>query len=274
VAVCALGAFAAPALAAKEKPPVIFGKFKANILGKTISPSEPASTKGHGSVSAMRLGPYTFTGRKLPGEKFGPICEKELKSTGMVDSESSDTFLQYIKFNKCIAYRKLGAGVEEEVKVHFKLGIEYHSNFSAVLGEPETSEVMIKPGSTVSFKGRKSFCVVTIPQQYIPIQAQAKPEKEYEAASYSTETETLEGSKAKKYKEGIEEKLNIEMEFKKIETYIQTTPECVYNKENNGGNEGKYNKDTGRIEFDNGNLEAELEEITLKHGSIGFEPAP
>ncbi len=271
--VCAFGVFAAPALAKKEKEPVIFGKFAANILGTTISPTEKATTKGHGSVSTLRIGPYKFTGRKIKPGTFGPICEKELKSSGTVESESSESFAQEIKFNQCIAYVKVGAGVEEEVSVKFKLGFEFHSNFSAQIGELPESSVMIKPGSSVSFKGKRSYCVVVIPQQYIPIKDESKPEGEYEAASYTTETETLEGGKAKKYTGGVEHKLNIEMEFKKIESYVPTSPQCTYSKEGAPpGEEGKFNPELKRVEFNNGVLEGELEEITLKKGSISFEP--
>jgi hypothetical protein len=278
VAVCVLAAmFAAPSFAAKkEKVPVIFGKFHAKILGQTISEANRGSTKGHASISALRIGPYKFTGEKKFNEttktlEFGPICQKELKSKGLVTEEVSDVFGQALYFKNCIGYRKLGGGLEEEVIASFVLGINFHSNFSAELAEPE---VEVKGIGPMIIKAKRSFCVVTIPEQFIPIQAEEHPEREFESASYTTETEVLEGGKAKKYEGGVKKNLNIEMLFKKIHANVATSPQCHYSKEGKGAEEeGLYNPSTKEVEYKNGLLEAELEEITLKKGSVWFEPA-
>jgi hypothetical protein len=274
IAACMLAAvFAAPSFAVKE--PVIFGKFHAKILGQTISPTSQGQTKGHGSISEMRIGPYKFTGEKKNNPKthqleFGPICEKELTSKGLVSEEVSETFEQAMYFKKCIGYRKLGGGLEEPVIASFVIGVKFASNFSAELGEPE---VEIHGKGPLVIKAKKSFCEVTIPEQFIPLQAEEHPEKEFESASYTNEEETLEGGKAKKYEGGVEKKLDIEMLFKKIHANVKTSPQCHYTKEENGENEGLFNPDTGEVEYKSGLLEAELEEITLKKGSVWFEPA-
>ncbi|MHB8531328.1 MAG: hypothetical protein ACYDC2_01275 [Solirubrobacteraceae bacterium] len=279
VAACLLAAvFAAPSIAAKkEKPPVIFGKFHAKILGQTITPTTPATTKGHGSISALRIGPYNFTGAKKFNEtthqlEFGPICEKELTSKGIVKEEVAEQFEQALFFKKCVGYRKVGAGIEEKVTASFVLGINFRSNFSAEIAEPLVEVHGVGP---LLIKASKSYCVVEIPEQSIPLQSEEKPEKEYESASYTTEEEKLEGGKGKKYEGGVEKKLNIETIFKKIKSEVQTSEKCRYSKEAKGeGEEGRFNKETGKVEFTNGVLESELEGITLKKGSVWFEPKP
>jgi hypothetical protein len=261
-AVCAFGVLAAPALAKKEKEPVMFGKFTASIPGKTISPAEPASTRGKGGVTEINL---AGTGLIIKS------CEKALKSTGMVESESSETFLQNITFSKCKASISLNKSpiTAEETIPPFTLGMEFHSNKSVVLGEAGESEVKVVRPSNLSIKIGKTPCVVEIPSQTIPVKAEKKPEGEYEAASYET---TKEPAKLKKFPSGFQEKLNIEMEFKKVESYVKPAPGCTFNPEG-----GKVNKEAGSpregdIEFDNGTMELELEEISIKHGNVGFEP--
>ncbi len=277
IAASAFAMLAGPSFAAKKaKPPVIFGKFHAKILGQTITPTTPGTTKGHGSISALRIGPYTFTGTKKFNEtthelEFGPICEKELTSKGIVKEEVSEVFEQALFFKKCVGYRKLGGGLEEKVTASFAIGVNFHSNGSAELAEPEVEVHGVGP---MIIKASKSYCVVEIPEQWIPIQAEEHPEKEFESASYTTEEEKLEGGKAKKYEGGVEKKLNIEMIFKKIRSEVTPSEKCRYNKEGKGsGEEGVFNPGTGKVEYKNGILEGELEEITLKKGSVWFEPA-
>jgi hypothetical protein len=267
--VCAFGALSAPAFAAKEKPKAVFGKFVASTSGPL---------KGIGSVEALKLGPYTFTGKEETAGQgsFGPICGS-LKSKGMVEAGESEDLLQNLTFKNCIAYRKIEhSQVKEEVKVNLKLALEFHSNHSAIAGKSEESEAHILPGSSVTFKGRKSSCVVVIPEQTLPIKAETKPEEEFETAGYETEEESLAGEKRLEAKYGpVRKRLDIEMAFKKIKSLMQVTPECVYPKSENGpGEEGSYNKETNNVEFDNGVLEAEVEEITLKNGNIAFVAAP
>lgn len=274
VVACALAAtFAAPSFAA-EKTPMAFGKFHAKIVGQTISPSNPGLTKGTFYIGELKIGPYTFTGEKKyngDGElQYGPACTKTVKSKGEVTEEVSETFEQDLFFKNCIGYRKLGGGLEEQVIASFTLGIVFHSNGSAELTEPSVTI----HGESLVVKAKKSYCVVEVPEQTVPLQAEAHPEKEYEAATYSNEEETLEGGKAKRYEGGVEKKLDIETLFKKIEADVKTSPQCPYIREGKGeGDEGLYNKETGEVEYKTGILEGEIEEITLKKGSVWFEPA-
>jgi len=262
VAVCALGVLSAPAFAIKT--PIIFGKFVASAAGQT---------KGHGEVSEMRLGPYVFTGKNLgEGKGFGPVCENELKSKGNIAAPGeSETFFQNVKFSKCFATRRSGTS-EEAVAFHFELGMEFHSNHSAELGEGDEAELKITRPSTVKVKGSKSSCSILIPAQTIPIAAEKNPNKEFEATSYTTEEEAVEG-KGKEMKFGpIRKRLDIEMAFKKIVTIEQLDPEkgCTNEKLEEGAT---FNPVNDTVEYRNGALEAELEEVTLKTGNISFEPA-
>jgi len=262
VAACALGVLSAPAFG--KPPTIVFGKFVASAAG---------GTKGHGEVSELRLGPYVFTGKNLGnGSGFGPVCENELKSKGNIAAAGeSETFFQNVKFSKCYATRKSGTS-EEAVAFHFELGMEFHSNHSAELGEGDEAEVKITRPSTVKVKGSKSSCEILIPAQTIPIAAEKNPNKEFEAASYETEEEAVEG-KGKEMKFGpVRKRLDIEMEFKKIVTIEQLDPAkgCTNEKLEEGAT---FNPENDTVEYRNGVLEAELEEITLKTGNISFVPA-
>lgn len=264
VVVCAFGALAGPAFAKKEKPAPTFGKFTASIPGRTISPTEPATTSGIGEISELSL---------AGGALFVEECVKELKSSGTVVSESSETFYQNVKFTKCLAQVKLGkSGLTTQLKVPtFVLGMEFHSNHSAVIGEGEEAALTIVKPSNVSVRIGKTACTVVIPAQTVPVRAEKKPDLEFEAAGYETEKEP---ANIKKFPSGFQEKLDIEWELKKLESLVKPNANCKYAAEP----EGKFNNDPespnfGFVEYGNGRFEGELEEITIKHGNVGFEPA-
>jgi len=264
VAVCAFGVLVAPAVAKKEvgnktKEPVIFGKFTASIPGGTISPTAKAVATGHGEVTEINLANGGLVIRK---------CLKPVKSKGEVESESSETFFQNIKFSKCRAVKGFnkGGGIEEPPIATFTLGIEFHSNKSGVVGEGE-GEIKIKEDSSVSIPvAHKGICTVVVPEQIVPAKAEKKPEAEYESVSYETEKEP---AKIKKFPSGFQEKLNIEIEFSKVVTYVKPNEFC-----HPGGKlvEEKESPWFGYVESRNGKMALELEEITIKNGNLGFEP--
>jgi hypothetical protein len=260
-ALCAFGTFAAPALAKKEVKEVVFGKFKASYpFGPEITPTAPATSKGIGELTSLNL---------AKGALRIEACA--LGSTGQVTSQSSNTIVQNITFKGCYARVSLNKEITELTKVpKFVIGMEFYSNGSAVIGQP--SEVKIVKPSTVTIQvGKHSPCSVTIPAQTIPTKAEVKPEREYEAAFYETEFE--EGVNVKKFPSGIQEKLDIEMEFSKIESWVKPGEHCIYGP----GEEGAFDKEEGTpafgyVVYGKGTLEAELEEITIKNGNLGFEP--
>jgi hypothetical protein len=227
-----VGVLASPAFALKEKP--VFGKFKATAAG---------SVKGHGESGEMVLGPYRFE-----------ECEKELESKGSVTLGESETFFQEVSFKDCVGAKQLAGGLEERETASFKLGLEFHSNGALVIGP-----------SAVTFGVKGSSCEITIPSQSVPTGFVKHPEKPYEVASYSTETEKLEGAMEKKFGE-FRERLDIEWELKGITTTIKLTPKCMY------GGSRPLNA-AGEAEYTNGRMEGELEEVTLKTGNLAFVPA-
>ena len=232
IGVLTWGVLASPALAVKEKP--VFGKFRASVAG---------TAKGHGEADEMVLGPYKFE-----------ECEKELHSNGMVALGESETFFQEVKFSKCIATRNAGAGLRESVFASFTLGMEFHSNGSLKLGP-----------TSVTFGASNSTCEVTIPAQWVPAAAETKGEdKSFEAASYATEEEKLEGGAEKKFGE-FRDRLDIDWELKGINTTVKLTPTCGY--------EGTHLNAAGEAEFSGGKMEGELEEVTLQAGNVSFIPA-
>jgi hypothetical protein len=228
----AVGVLASPAFALKEKP--VFGKFKASAAG---------AVKGHGEAGEMQLGPYKFE-----------ECEKELESKGSVTMGESETFFQEISFKDCVGTKQLSGGLEEKETASFKLGLEFHSNGALVIGP-----------SAVTFGVKGSSCEITIPTQSLPPAFVKNPEKPYEVASYSTETEKLEGGPEKKFGE-FRERLDIEWELKSIKTTVKLTPDCKYS--------GSHLNAAGEAEYTNGKMEGELEEVTLKTGNLAFAPAP
>jgi hypothetical protein len=265
VLLCVFGTVAAPAFAKKAKPPVVFGKFIASYPGgKAISPTEEATAKGHGELDSLNL---------ANGALRIEECE-DVKSTGAVDEESSEGFFQKVTFKHCLAQVSLNKGITEYLKVPpFTLALEFRSNKSVELGEGAENELEIVRPSTVSVPvGKKSPCRVTIPAQTAPKKAEGKPGKEYGAAGYETE---MEAASTKKFPSGIQEKLDIGMEFSKLEAWVKPNEHCVYS----AGEEGAFDSTPGTpaygyVVYSGGTLEAELEEITIKNGDLGFEPKP
>ncbi len=228
--VCALAVLASPALAVKTKP--VFGKFHATVAG---------AAKGKGTAGEMTIGPYKFS-----------ECEKELRSDGTVAEGESETFMQEVKFSKCVTTRSAGGGLEEPILASFTLGMEFHSNGSLKIG-PAT----VRPGN--------SACEVTIPAQWVPASAETKGEyKLFEDASYSTETEPLEGGQAKKYGP-VRERLHVSWELKGVNATVKLGPTCTY--------KGAHLNAAGEAEYGGGKMEGELEEVTLQGGNISFIPA-
>jgi hypothetical protein len=257
VALMALALAVAPAYAAKEKPKVPTGNFIAEINGTTISPEKPAIAKSNneGEVEEFKFG----------GIK--PITCKKISSTSKVESEKSPNLKMELKFSKC-SY-KIHNGVftgSEPFKFKQPLHLELHANGSVKILTVEENETEVK---IPPYK-----CQIKIPQQEIPLAAEKK-EGEFEAVEYSTEIEKVEGGKLKKYPKGFFERLEVEFTGMK-HLLFEYKPEpggkgaekCGYVK----GEEGQFNPETGMVEGKWG-FEGFVEEIEIKGGSIGFEPA-
>jgi hypothetical protein len=240
VAVCAFGVVATPALA--------FGKFHAEIPGRTISESEPGTAKAsEGEVEFLKVGPYRMEGCTGLGAKSKVIAEE------------SESFYLELKFRGCEAVSKpKGSNIEEIKKVSFNLGMEVLSNYSAKVGEGESEARIVEP-SSVSFKAHQSKCVVVIPSQSLPLKQ--KEGVEYEAAVPETE-EGVRHAGPFRY-------LNFEINLRKLRSYITPNDKCRYKEESE---EGKFNPETGNVEFNGGIFEGFLGEVKLNEGgSLWFE---
>jgi hypothetical protein len=254
VAMCAFGVVAAPALA--------FGKFYASIKGKTLSETEPGLVKGRGEVARLRLGPYTLE------------CKK-VRTKGKVTSEGpSESFFQEVSLSGCITWTGpgKGSGIEEGKRTHITLAMEFLSNFAARVGEGESEYRIAKP-SEVEFGFRNSKCRVVVPEQSVPMKQRAGVE--YEAAVPETEEQLLEAPRLiEKYGE-YRKRLAFELNLKHLKTKIKPNALCRYKgktgEEPEPEDEGKYNAETGYVEFFQGLFLGNLEHIELKGGNVWFE---
>jgi hypothetical protein len=277
VALCAIGAFAAPAFA-KEK--IAFGEFEGSITGQNLETTPGVlkvnTVEGFTEITGLEIGPYTF-GPKNPttGEQETEEPCKSIKLSGEVKKEKSSELTFQLKFNKCPAWAEAGA-LQEEVPTSFKLGVTLKSNFSAEVGKSE-SALEIEPGE-VKFKGALKKCPVIIPRQTIP--SKLNPEKEYEEIveyeNESFEPEGIEHSKHLKelYPSGEKETLNVEFleRFHHIKAYVAQGGRCTNVKGIENGKvvteEGPYK---GMLEFPAGHMFGEIDDIEIKNGNLKFK---
>jgi hypothetical protein len=254
---------------AKEKPKVFFGHFTAGIFGQEISPTNKALAKGKGEVGELRIGPLAMVCETTSGFTLG--------AKAVVEAERSSDFTANVKISGCKTDLNFGKGGNfENVKVNFGKGLkmEFHANGSGALGNP-SGEVKILETAPVQIKVPGHKCKLFVPAQTVPVQAEKKPESEFEAAEYGTETEAVEPKLLKKYPSGFKERLDISWELKKIRSYVPVEPgRCEYKK----GTEGKFEPEgeglPNRVEYNNGLFAGELEEIEIKGGELGFDPTP
>ncbi len=246
VAALTLTAFAGPAFAKVEEKH-FYGEFTASKAGMTITPESPAIAKGTGEVEELKLA-------GVPVECGG------FKGQAEATAERSKSLKVTLLFKKCAHVVHQGPVISSQ-KVMFKkpLVLLFHANGSArvVTIEKNEAELKIAPAN----------CKYHIPEQEIPLTAEVKPESEFETAEYETEEESV---TSKKFPGGIRDRLDITMVLKRIlTTFKPTGPKCEYVH----GEEAKFNPATEEVETSS-KFEAEIEEITLPGGSIGFDPEP
>jgi hypothetical protein len=277
VALCTIGAFAAPALA-KEK--IVFGEFEASIVGQNLETTPGVLRVNHAegstSIEGLELGPYTFgpVNRANGEQEIEDPC-KAVKLNGEVSKEKSSELTFQLKFSRCVGLAEAGQ-VEEEVPTTFKLGVKLISNHSAEVGRSE-SAMEIEPG-VVTFKGALKKCPVIIPRQTIP--AKDNGEREYEEIveyeNESFEPPRIEHSKHLKelYPLEEEETLNVEFgeKFRHIKTYVSQSGVCTNVKGMENGHivteEGPYK---GMLEFRNGHLYGTITDIEVRNGNLKFK---
>jgi hypothetical protein len=257
VAMCAFGVATAPALA--------FGKFYASIKGRTVSEAEPGIATGHGQATALRIGPYKLE------------CDR-VRNKGKVISEGpSESFFTEVTFLGCYTRGSSVLGL-----IHFTLAMEFLSKFSAKAGEGESEVRITEPSevlvtqcgaggcgiegspSEASFETSDSECVVVIPEQSLRLTQEAGAG--YEAALPETEEELLEKPRQIEKYGQVRKRLAFTIDVKKLKTEIKPSRKCRLE-----GEEGKFNPETGYVEFRGGIFEGGLQEVTLKRGNLWFE---
>jgi hypothetical protein len=294
VAASVFGVLSVPAFA-KEK--LVFGTFVASVEGH--APTGPTAVKENKEdvpdLTGLQLGQYRFG--KINEENGKPEyeepCLKPPKVTGTVTEERSSSLLTEIDFKQCVSEDKTG-GVTGHTTASFKLAVRFIANESAEIGKPDGIE--IAKTASVSFKGAQP-CVVEIPNQFVPAKSGEKPEKEWEAATYTGEApeEVENWEKNKKLKEeyptGFKLRLEIETteRFKGIVSYVDTVGNekkgCTPTKGEENGKyitekeievEGKMvpNPHYHWTEFKNGFIAIDVEGLEIKDGELTFEPPP
>jgi|GEM_PF-1864676 hypothetical protein len=300
VALCAFGALSVPAFARTEKPKLVFGKFSASIVGKSITPSEPAKVienkEDQAEVTGLVIGPYKFgVVIKKTGEiRYEEPCEKAPKITGKVDEEHSFSLLTEVTFRKCVSTNP-GGGIIPSKASTFKLAIRFLANEAAEVGNAEGG-LEISENAVAKIKGVDSECELVVPQQFVPGKAELKEEKFWEAAEYAPEKEeNLENwEKNKKLREqypgDFKDRLGIETteKFKGIRSLVNTdspkkSQECTPAKgeENHKVITEKEIEVEGKMvpnpyylwtEYTNGKILMDAEGLEIKGGQLTFEP--
>jgi hypothetical protein len=272
VALCAIGAFAAPAFA-KEK--LVFGEFEASIVGQNLETTPGVLRVNHAegsmNIEGLELGPYTFGPKnRTTGEQEVESPCKSVKLSGEVKKEKSSELTFLLKFSKCPGWSESGQ-LQQEVPTSFKLGVKLISNHSAEIGLSE-SAMEIEPG-VVTFKGPLKKCEIIIPRQTIPAKDKEREYEEiveYEDESF--EPPRIEHSKHLKelYPEEEEETLNVvfEEKFRHIKSYASQAGPCTNVKGTENGRvvteEGPYK---GMLEFTNGHLYGSIKTSKSKKGT-------
>jgi hypothetical protein len=139
--------------------------------------SSGGPTKGKGEEQIFQLGPFHIE------------CAKAV-AKGTSAGGSSPTFGTETKFRKCTTEAHLG-GEPIFLKTKFLSPVvtEYHANGFVEIGaegEEVEGNTTLKTG-TVELKIKGIQCVIKLPEQTIPKSAIAKPNGEFEAATYSNE---------------------------------------------------------------------------------------
>jgi hypothetical protein len=243
VAMCAFGVVAAPALA--------FGKFYASIKGRMLSEAEPGIATGHGRVEALRIGPYKVT------------CEKLSNTSKVISEGPSESFFTRVTFSACyVPYEPLSAPV---TPYRWTLPMEFLSKLSAKGDEGESEVRITEPVELRVVSGND--CPVVIPVQSLRLTQ--KPGAEYEAAVPETEEQLLKKPKQIEKFGEVRKRLAFAIDLKRLKSYIVFKRKCRYRESES--EEGRFNPETGHVEFNKGIFEGGLREVTLKEGNLWFE---
>jgi hypothetical protein len=181
---------------------------------------------------------------------FKILCEgAKAKGTGLTTSPQK-TFFTEVKYSHCSTEAHIG-GEPFFLKTRFKTPVdyEYHANgFVETGAEAEEGSVAVS-GGAVEMKVAGLKCIIDWPAQTVPVKAEAKPEGEFSAATF---TNVAEPTTSKKFTDGFKHKVSISNSFKGME-YEYEEGACEEFEKTEGKN-GAY-KGTMLQEINGGNLE-------------------
>ncbi len=148
------------------------------MAGEFVSSGGPS--KGKGEEQHINLGPFHIT------------CKKLAATGGETTPLSSPTYTTSLNFKECSTEARIsGNPIALKTKFVTPLVVEYHANgFVEVGSELEEGSQATLKGGAIEVKVNYVKCVITIPEQTIPRQAEKKPEGTYTEASYSNESYT------------------------------------------------------------------------------------
>lgn len=206
-----------------------------------------------------------------------PACERA-KVSGEVTAEHFSELAFKLELKKCVTYleEENNPNRNEKVLTKITLPIVLRSNWSAEIGARES--VLEIPETTLTVKLGLKKCPIEIPEQTIPVKD--NPEKLYEEyveyENEEEEPENIEHSKKLKELYPGEEKhlLNIVFgeRFKGIRSYGSNTAPCSSKTgEENSKIVEEPGKHFGQVEFKNGHLFGEIDEMEVKDGNLGFK---
>jgi hypothetical protein len=252
VGACALAIYATPALANGSE-------FEATRLPESNQCSEatPCATKGrapegeHSQV--LNFGAFTI--------ECNATTKAKTVGEGAITWEFNPTFATEIKFTKCLTKAKFGnftGGISTNFNGGLPMKILYHINGFAQIGTGETFTEVEVGGGEASLKISGKICKINWPAQTVPAAAIKKPEEEYSSAVYSNKEVTV--AKSQKFPEGIQKKLIIANEFKRMK-WSYESGQCV--------GEGGFEEEAKVTEGTSGKWTGILEE-EVTGGNLSF----
>jgi hypothetical protein len=243
VAVCLLGALAAPALAHE----FVAKKFNTAPPFKLVAKSIEETKQ-------------TFV--------FGRRTLKCLKANGKgeLGEEKASSLQVKLSYGKC-GYYPIPTKEEEFIPAAVKGGmtIKFQVNGAGEFvgnGEGEeleygTKAELLETAGKFSI-GAGKYCSFIVPQQIVPAKAKTKPEEEFSAIAYSNDLIPVEQTptKLKLFPDGFQHKIILSMDIKPFKFRYAEETQCFEHEE--------------KVEFGNGQYKGELI-IEIPSGNIEFK---
>jgi hypothetical protein len=256
VAICLLGALAAPALAHE------FLAFKY----KHPLPGEPLKTRAkteEGTFQTFKLASKTIKCEKAAGRDVKP--EETEKGTGGIVESPTKNLQVHLSMSRCGYYPVITKPEHFAASLRGGININFVVNGSAEFeGKTEGEELeygvkaeILKTSAELKI-GASKFCTFIIPEQTIPARAKVKPEEEFSVVSYANEAIEVEQTpaKLKQFPDGFQHKLVISYNLKPFKFKFAEETQCF--------------EDQEKTEFGSGDLSGEITDEAIG-GNLEFK---